>query len=79
MCRPGESPRLAPQSRFNGDGLDQVPDRVNNQQVSVGSGGGNARASHHVKKMVSIALRDQLINSMSFSLESSAESLLSIK
>ena len=40
MCRPGESPRLAPQSLCHGDGLDQVPDRVNNQQVSVGSGGG---------------------------------------
>ena len=48
VCRPGESPRLAPPSRCHGDGLEQVPGRVNNQQVFIGGGkggGGQERLS----------------------------------
>ena len=44
VCRPGESPRLAPPSWCHGDGLEQVPERVNNQQVFVGGGGGGGKS-----------------------------------
>ncbi len=45
-CHPNLGASSPQDCRCHGDNLDQVQDRVNNQQVSVGSGGRNARASH---------------------------------
>ena len=49
MCRPGVSATGGQSdntSSCHGDNHDQVPDRVNNQQVSVGRGKEHKRASH---------------------------------